>query len=194
MKRIDDRSQFATDEAFANFRGLIIDNKRSSYLFRSASVHTNRYGRAETVQMLMYKHHIDTVIDLSRINHACRSEEFGFALSYALSEAIDQNGPYIIQCDAGKKRTGFACVLLEALSGTSRENIISDYLESYINNNGLSPTESDTIMRLRSKVTSLIEFIASYSESPDLVISASSYLSKHDMTKPEIIKIGRAHV
>ena len=44
--------------------------------------------------------------------------------------------PYIIQCDAGKKRTGFVCLILEMLSGTSYINIVNDYLESYKNNNG----------------------------------------------------------
>lgn len=65
------------------------------------------------------------------------SDEFGFILVQKLRAILRKDPPYIIQYDAGKKRTGFVCLILEMLSGTDYTNIVNDYLESYKNNNGL---------------------------------------------------------
>lgn len=192
MKRIDDRNLFHSDEEFANFRGLIVSNQRSEYLFRSASAGTNRYGRAETVNKLMRQYDIRTIIDLSGINYRCKSAEFGYALVQVFSRAIHQNGPYIIQCDAGKKRTGFACIILEALSGTSLDLIIDDYLESYVNNNGLDLADVAVTWQPYERVKSLLQFITNSSDPSGLAKSAKEYLVKYGMANSEIESLKKA--
>ena len=42
-------------------------------------------------------------------------------------------GPYLVHCTEGKDRTGFVCVLLEALCGASYREIVEDYMITYDN-------------------------------------------------------------
>ena len=138
MKYLDNREDFRTDEEFANFRNLILANHKSMTFFRSASAVKNKYGRASTVQQLMQKNLIHLIVDFSNVEYRCMSDEFGFILVQKLRAILRENPPGIIQCDTGKKRTGFVCLILEMLSGTNYTDIVNDYLESYKNNNGLN--------------------------------------------------------
>ncbi len=42
-------------------------------------------------------------------------------------------GPYLVHCAAGKDRTGFFCVIAEALMGATYNQILNDYMQSYLN-------------------------------------------------------------
>ena len=197
MKHLDSRSDFRTDEEFANFRALIVNNKESTNFFRSASSTSNRYGRAETVKKVMQKNGIKTVIDLSDLQCECRSEQFGYSIVLLLNEAMKKPGPYIVQCESGKKRTGFLCIILEALSGTAYENIFKDYLESYKNNNGLDPVGSPEAVKriIQQKIDSQIEYIMRYDNNTGLVNikqAAISYLLHFGMTAAEIANLQNA--
>lgn len=197
MEHLDSRSDFQTDEEFANFRALIVNNKSSTNFFRSASSTSNRYGRAETVKKVMQKNGIKTVIDLSDLQCECRSEQFGYSIALLLNEAMKKPGPYIVQCESGKKRTGFLCIILEALSGTSYENIFKDYFESYKNNNGLDPVCSPEAVKriIQQKTDSRIEYIMQYDNSTGLVNirqAAISYLLHFGMTSAEIANLQNA--
>ena len=193
MRHLDERELFNTDEEFANFRGLLLQNKRSRYFYRSASAYTNYYGRAATVQKLIKTNSINTIIDLTGIKHRCRSDRFGREFCELLALAIERDGPYIIQCDAGKKRTGFACLVLEALSGTSYELLVWDYLTSYANNNGLC-LDADTVKYLaRAKVIPNLLYIADATscclDEINLASASRSYLLKHGLTTNQIRKL-----
>jgi protein tyrosine/serine phosphatase len=47
-----------------------------------------------------------------------------------MSEA---DGPYLVHCTEGKDRTGFICMLIEALAGASYDEIVDDYMITYDN-------------------------------------------------------------
>lgn len=194
MKHLDSRSDFSTDEEFANFRALILNNKKSTIFYRSASAISNRYGRAETVQKIIRDNHINTIIDLSSLHCECKSVQFGETVVMLLREALAKPTPYIVQCDAGKKRTGFLCIILEALSSTSYENIIEDYLKSYVNNNGLDLAGSPKAVKkiIQQKIDSHIDYIKSFSQNPELVNlkqAAVNYLLHFGMTQTEIANL-----
>lgn len=192
MKHLDSREFFASDEEFANFRPLIINNAKSDFFFRSASAVNNKYGRAETVKKIMEQKKIRTILDFSSINYRCKSYEFGFTLVQQVKKILDCPGPYIIQCDAGKKRTGFVCIVLESLSGTSYENIVADYMESYRNNNGFNCDKNPRLaenIRLQ-KIDSNIHYIAnsdSDSNKIDLKEAAKKYLLKNGLSQVELM-------
>ena len=194
MKHLDFRSDFATDEEFANFRALILNNRASSYFYRSASAITNYYGRAATVKSIMGKKGITSILDLSSIRCRCESEEFGYELSRRLKTLLSRPGPFIVQCDSGKKRTGFACIILEALSNTSYYNIVKDYLESYQNNNGLDLEKNpETVAAIiTQRINSHIKFIAESSldiATSHLQDAAKKYLSKYGLSSSEISQL-----
>ena len=51
-------------------------------------------------------------------------------------------GPYLIHCTEGKDRTGFVCMLLEALCGATYQEIKDDYMLTFRNYFGITE-ESD---------------------------------------------------
>ena len=44
-----------------------------------------------------------------------------------------KDGPYLIHCTEGKDRTGFVCLLIEALCGAGYDEIVDDYMITYDN-------------------------------------------------------------
>ena len=59
------------------------------------------------------------------------SESFRKQLSETIYEMVHREGPYLINCTEGKDRTGYAASLLEALAGSTYEEIRTDYLKTY---------------------------------------------------------------
>ena len=61
------------------------------------------------------------------------SEGFKAKVAAGLSRMAENEGPYLVHCTEGKDRTGFVCMLLEALCGASYEEIVEDYMITYYN-------------------------------------------------------------
>ena len=61
------------------------------------------------------------------------SDEFAEMIVRGLSFLSGQETPYLIHCTEGKDRTGFASMIVEMLMGASEEEIVSEYLLSYMN-------------------------------------------------------------
>lgn len=118
------------------------------------------------------------------------SDEFGFILVQKLRAILRKDPPYIIQCNAGKKRTGFVCLVLEMLSGTNYANIVNDYLESYKNNNGLNFLANPEIAKdiEVQKIQKLIHYINGDQdfEKTNLKKTAYIFLQRYGMSQREI--------
>ncbi len=61
------------------------------------------------------------------------TEEFMSKLKVGLVKMSGNDGPYLVHCTEGKDRTGFVCMLLEALMGASYKEIEADYMKTYEN-------------------------------------------------------------
>ena len=61
------------------------------------------------------------------------SAEFREKVANGLIEMTAHDGPYLVHCTEGKDRTGFVCLLLEALCGASYQEIVDDYMITYDN-------------------------------------------------------------
>ena len=61
------------------------------------------------------------------------SEEFRAKAAGALAAMVQNRGPYLVHCTEGKDRTGFVCMLIEALCGASYQEIVDDYMITYDN-------------------------------------------------------------
>ncbi len=70
------------------------------------------------------------------------SEDFAKKAAAGFTAMAHSDGPYLIHCLEGKDRTGFVCVLAEALMGATREEITDDYMITYKNYYGIT-AESD---------------------------------------------------
>ncbi len=78
------------------------------------------------------------------------SEEFRAKVANGFAAMAEKDGPYLIHCTEGKDRTGFVCMLIEALAGAKYQEIIDDYMITYDNyykiNKEKDPQRYKTIM------------------------------------------------
>ncbi len=61
-------------------------------------------------------------------------------------------GPYLVHGTQGVERTGYVCMMLEALMGAGREDILADYMRSYADYYQLSP-DSEAWAALEDEAT-----------------------------------------
>ena len=80
------------------------------------------------------------------------SAEYKVSLAQGLRLLIDNGGPAYIHCMEGKDRTGFVCMLLEAFSGATYDEMEADYMQTYANYYGFTqnsdPEKYDAICSL----------------------------------------------
>lgn len=77
------------------------------------------------------------------------------------------------------------------LSGTDYRFIVQDYIESYVNNNGINVADDyDIVEKIRKqKINRIIQFIGETEKDIpeiDFISSAESYLLKYGFSKYEI--------
>lgn len=170
-----DRSEFSSDEVFANFRDFSLGHLKENTFYRSASPCNNKYNRAAYVDDLIEEAGIGYIVNLADNEDEVKeymskddfnspyfeslykdgkvimldmdmnypSEAFREKLVEGLRSLTAHQGPYLIHCTQGKDRTGFACMLLEALAGASYDEIVDDYMKTYDNYYGIDQDNSD---------------------------------------------------
>ncbi|MBR1827892.1 MAG: tyrosine-protein phosphatase [Atopobiaceae bacterium] len=121
------------------------------------------------------------------------SLSFAEKLSDGLVEMSQHDGPYLVHCIEGKDRTGFVCMLLEALCGASYDEIADDYMTTFANYYGITkesdPTKYNAIVHLN--LDGMLSFIAEAGDSSDLTSLdyapyARHYLKRGGMTDEQI--------
>lgn len=70
------------------------------------------------------------------------ADDFMSMLSSGLVELSEHEGPYLIHCIFGRDRTGFVCMLLEALTGATYDEMRDDYMMTYTNYYGFTKNNS----------------------------------------------------
>ncbi len=61
------------------------------------------------------------------------ADDFKEKIARGFSAMAEKEGPYLIHCTEGKDRTGFMCMLIEALAGATYQEIVDDYMITYDN-------------------------------------------------------------
>jgi len=223
----DNRDDYATDEAFSNFRSVTTTGVAAGILYRSASPCNNKHNRASCTDSLVGSAGVRCILDLSddekKIKRFIGDESFNspyflslyeeghviplalkmnFAfddfmqkLAAGLSDMADQEGPYLIHCIEGKDRTGFVCMLLEALCGASLQEVVEDYMITYDNYYGINP-DSDPARYNGIVKQSFYPMILALSddentapEDVDLYAGARRYLLKGGMEEQQIDRL-----
>ena len=62
-----------------------------------------------------------------------KSDDFSNKLKNTLLTMLNSDGPYYIHCLEGKDRTGYVCMIIEAMCGATYEELVSDYFVTYSN-------------------------------------------------------------
>lgn len=109
----------------------------------------------------------------------------------ALIEMLEHDGPYLIHDLEGKDRTGFVCMLLEALMGASYDEIVNDYMTTYDNYYYINQTQDNfrykTIVEdlLNPMISDLVKGCTDIKKA-DLSNLAYRYLLQAGMTSGQI--------
>lgn len=119
------------------------------------------------------------------MNLAYASDEFRANVVKGLVFMATHDGPYLIHCTEGKDRTGFVAALLEALMGARLEDIVADYMQSYVNYYRVEPG-TEKYRLIAEDVRGMLKVItgAADLEKADLAAGARAYLLAGGM-KPE---------
>ena len=127
------------------------------------------------------------------LNASYPSQAFAEKLAAGFVEMSGHEGPYLIHCIEGKDRTGFACILLEALAGASYDEMANDYMLTYANYYGITresdPDKYDTIVGLH--FDGMLRFLSGSEDGADLRSLdysgyARDYLKRGGMTDEQI--------
>ncbi|MBQ7700929.1 MAG: tyrosine-protein phosphatase [Candidatus Methanomethylophilaceae archaeon] len=161
----NDRSDFGSDEIYANFRELTGGSMKSDLIYRSASPWTTKDDRIYYVNDLCKDVGIDSLIilDIEYEKLAPKVEEHPSLYCYELFhsghvqahefypgilsnpedirlffEMIDSaDGNICIACKYGKDRTGTFCAMLQALAGATYDDIKKEFMRSITNYYGI---------------------------------------------------------
>ncbi len=121
------------------------------------------------------------------------SDAYKASVAQGMRHLLKYSGPAYIHCMEGKDRTGFVCLLLEALVGASYDEMCADYMETYANYYNISKDETPD--RYNAVVSlyfdSFIEYLAGTNDAAqlqtaDYTDAAKEYLTSCGMTALEI--------
>lgn len=121
------------------------------------------------------------------MNLAYASDEFKAGIVKGFTFMAENKGPYLFHCNEGKDRTGFFAALIEALMGASKDEIVSDYMQSYINYYGVKEG-TDQYKLISEDVLGMLKVIAGSNDldKADLAAAANNYLLSGGMTAAQI--------
>ena len=116
------------------------------------------------------------------------SDEFAEYIVKGLTFLSSQDTPYLIHCTEGKDRAGFGSMIVEMLMGASEEEIVADYLVSYLNYYHLDKdADAEKLEMIAEKnVREMIRAVAGLEKGAnlidtDLAANAEYYLIVHGM-------------
>ena len=133
----------------------------------------------------------DKVIPLA-LNMNYLSDEFAVTVAQGITALTETEPPYLVHCTEGKDRTGFVCMLVEALAGAEYQQIADDYMVTYDNYYGITaesePDKYKTILEknLDAMIRSIVGDENVDITTADLSVYAKNYLIKAGMSEEEI--------
>ncbi len=157
-----DRSDYADDETFANFRCVSMGKLAPGVLYRSASPIETVAGRNAVADRLLGQAGIKTIVDMADCRAKAPKYETFAGTNYekvhqddgvvylnmgsdmyvqvglddlrnGLDFMTERPGPYLIHSTYGADRAGHLIFLLEALMGADVDDIVDDYMLSFEN-------------------------------------------------------------
>ena len=126
------------------------------------------------------------------LDQGYRTPEYATGLAHGLYEMVQHEGPYYIHCIEGKDRTGFTCMLLEALAGAGRDEMIRDYMTTYTNYFGIVVSNPNQYgMVVMANVEPMLALLADGepTEDADYIAGAKKYLEYGGLSEEQIRKI-----
>lgn len=217
LVRTNAREDYAhlTDEEFANFRAVETSGMGKGALYRSSSPIDPELGRNTYADAAIESKSIHTIFNMAD-SEAAMAEYPGFnesaysncsvialempmdfmagdflnGMAEGLRFIIANDGPYLIHCTEGKDRTGFACALVECLMGGGADEVVSDYMATFVNYYGVEGGSEQYDRIAKSSIVKILEEAFGISGimggDYDLVMEAEEYLAGIGLSGSEI--------
>ncbi len=121
-----------------------------------------------------------------------RSDDYAARIAGGFRQMTANEGPFLIHCTEGKDRTGFVCMLIQALAGAGYDEMAEDYMITYDNyykiTAGKDPDKYALI--LENNFETMLLFLAGDPgadlKNTDFAPCARKYLIRAGMTEAEI--------
>ena len=122
---------------------------------------------------------------------AYKSEDFSNKLKTTLLAILNNDGPYYIHCLEGKDRTGYVCMVIEALLGASYEELIDDYFITYHNYYGIEKGSNKYEVIKSLHIDEMIRYVFGFDENTNLLAAnyhtkVNAYLLSIGLTQDQI--------
>lgn len=96
------------------------------------------------------------------------ADDFKAGLAEGLRFLAANEGPYLVHCTEGKDRAGFVSALLACYMGASYDQVVEDYMQTYINYYHLEKGSEQYIAVKKSNIDSILRIIAGVPDGTDL--------------------------
>jgi protein tyrosine/serine phosphatase len=156
-------------------------------------VKINRYMAADNFNSPYFQSlYDDGRVEAIALNMNYQSEEFAQKIVQGFNAMAVAEGPYLVHCTEGKDRTGFVCMLIEALAGASYSEIADDYMLTYDNYYKINETKDPERYRLilEQNLDAMVKYIVGDEnvdiKTTDLSGYARKYLKRAEMSDAQI--------
>ena len=126
------------------------------------------------------------------MNMNYKSKEFQQKLAQGFNAMAVSDGPYLIHCLEGKDRTGFVCIVVEALCGATYQQMVNDYMETYKNYYGITLEKDPLRYRIikERNIDAMLRFLSGDDnvdlENTNFSNSIKNYLIEGGMTEANV--------
>ena len=105
------------------------------------------------------------------------SDEFSQKLIEGLNSISQNDSPFLIHCVEGKDRTGFVCMIIEALAGAKYNEIVDDYMLTYANYYNITKeTDMERYNIIKEKnIDTMLKYISNINSNDIIDLSTIDY-------------------
>ena len=122
---------------------------------------------------------------------AYKTDDFASKMKTMFEAILNNDGPYYIHCLEGKDRTGYVCMVIEALLGATYEELIDDYFITYHNYYGIEKGSNKYEVIKSLHIDEMIRYVFGFDENTNLLTAnyktpVNSYLLSIGLTQDQI--------
>ena len=122
---------------------------------------------------------------------AYKNDDFANKMKTMFDAILNNDGPYYIHCLEGKDRTGYVCMVIEALCGATYEELVDDYFITYKNYYGIEKGTDKYEVIKSIHIDEMIRYVFGFNETVNLLganyySSVNNYLLSIGLTQDQI--------
>ena len=122
---------------------------------------------------------------------AYKNDDFANKMKTMFDAILNNDGPYYIHCLEGKDRTGYVCMVIEALCGATYQELVDDYFITYKNYYGIEKGTDKYEVIKSIHIDEMIRYVFGFNETVNLLganyySSVNNYLLSIGLTQDQI--------